>query len=199
MSRPTSPARRKKRAAVKRKNLAGSAGRKTAQRLAYPLTGLILLGLAGYLATRSSPSPPPVPAAVPTAVAPVSDPELTASPTVAGPDQEFRRLIIGTWQDFHHGKRTLIVRPDGTATMIVELSGWKARLFTPRLQLEIVWSIEDGKMHRRTVGGTPADKVAIVNRRAGVAVAEPIVELTSSSMVLRDQSGSQDYHWRRVP
>lgn len=177
---------------------AASAQPKIVQRLAFPLGCLLLLGLAGYLATRPSSSPPPLPAAVPTAAEPAAHLGLTAPPAVADPNREFRRLVIGTWQDFHHGKRTLIVRPDGTATMIVELSGWKARLFTPRLQLEIVWSVQDGKMHRRTVGGTPADKVEFVNRRAGVAVAEPIVELTPNRMVLRDQSGSQDYHWQRV-
>jgi len=115
------------------------------------------------------------------------------------PDERFRQLALGTWQDYHHGTRTLTLRSDGTATMVLVLSGIKARLFTRRLQLEIVWSIEDGKMHRRTVGGSPPDKVEYVNRRAGVAVAEPILELTDDEMVLLDQNGSQKYHWRRVP
>jgi hypothetical protein len=148
---------------------------------------------------RSQPSDPSVSLSVPAAPEEPTDQGVTAPPTLANPDQQYRELAIGTWQDFYHGKRTLILRPDGTATMIVELSGLKARLFTPRLQLDIVWSIEGGKMHRRTVGGVPADKVEFVNRRAGVAVAEPIVELTPSRMVLRDQNGSPDYHWQRVP
>ena len=113
-------------------------------------------------------------------------------------DENYQRLAVGTWQDFYHGKRTLTLRPDGTATMVVEFSGLKARLFTRRLQLQIVWSIKDGKMHRRTVGGTPADKVEFVNRRAGVQVAEPVVELSDGRMVLLDQNGSQQYRWRRV-
>jgi hypothetical protein len=114
-------------------------------------------------------------------------------------DENYRRLAAGTWQDFYHGKRTLTLKPDGTATMVVEFSGLKARLFTRRLTLQIVWSIEDGRMHRRTVGGSPADKVEFVNRRAGVQVAEPIVELTDEQMVLLDQDGSRQYRWRRVP
>jgi hypothetical protein len=113
-------------------------------------------------------------------------------------DENYQRLAVGTWQDFYHGKRTLTLRPDGTATMVVEFTGLKARLFTRRLTLQIVWSIQDGKMHRRTVGGTPADKVEFVNRRAGVQVAEPIVELTQEEMVLLDQNGSQQYRWHRV-
>lgn len=113
-------------------------------------------------------------------------------------DASLSRLAVGVWRDNYQGKRTLTLRSDGTATMVVELSGIKARLFTPRLELDIVWSIRDGKMHRRTVGGRPADKVEFVNRRAGVAVAEPIVELTENRMVLLDQSGARRYHWRRA-
>lgn len=113
-------------------------------------------------------------------------------------DEELRDLAVGTWRDYYQGRRTLTLRADGTATMVVELSGIKARLFTPRLVLDIAWSIEDGKMHRRTVGGRPADKVAFVNQRAGVAVAEPIVSLDGRRMVLLDQNGSQRYNWQRV-
>ena len=92
-------------------------------------------------------------------------------------DAQLQQLAVGTWRDFYHGRRTLTLRSDGTATMVVELSGMKARLFTPRLVLDIAWSIKDGKMRRRTVGGRPADKVAFVYGRAGVAVAEPILAL----------------------
>jgi len=114
-------------------------------------------------------------------------------------DQELRELAVGTWRDFYHGRRTLTLQSDGTATMVVELSGIKARLFTPRLVLDIAWSIEDGKMHRRTLGGRPADKVEFVNQRAGVAVAEPILALDYNRMVLLDPRGSNRYDWRRVP
>jgi len=121
-----------------------------------------------------------------------------AAAAKADPDERLRRLAVGTWRDFYQGKRTLTLRGDGTATMVVELSGFKARLFTPRLELDIAWSIEDGKMHRRTVGGRPASKVAFVNKRAGVAVAEQILDLSEERMILLDQNGSRKYSWRRV-
>lgn len=113
-------------------------------------------------------------------------------------DEQLRRRAVGTWRDYYQGTRTLTLRPDGTALMVVELSGFKARLFTPRLELDIAWFIRDGKMHRRTVGGRPADKVEFVNQRAGVAVAEPVLELTGDRMVLVDQNGSQKYTWQRI-
>jgi len=113
-------------------------------------------------------------------------------------DEQLRQAAIGTWQDFHHGKRTMTLREDGTATMVVKLTGIKAKLFTPRLELDIRWSVEDGRMKRRTVGGTPADKVAFVNQRAGRQVAEPILELTEDRLRLLDRDGKTQYDWHRV-
>lgn len=113
-------------------------------------------------------------------------------------DERLSEAVVGTWQDFYHGRRIMTIRPDGTATMLVELSGWKARLFTPRLRLEMVWTVEGGKLNRRTVGGEPADKVEYVNRRVGDRCSEPILELSGDRMRLLDQNGSQQYDWRRV-
>jgi hypothetical protein len=112
-------------------------------------------------------------------------------------DEQLRRLALGIWQDEYHGKRTLTVRQDGTATMVIQFSGLKARLFTPRLRLDLVWSIREGRMHRRIVGGHPAEKVDFVIQRVGDRVIEPILELTETRMVLADQDGAGTYDWRR--
>ena len=44
------------------------------------------------------------------------------------PDAQNRSLVLGTWQDEYQGKRTMTLNEDGTGTMIVELSGWRAAL-----------------------------------------------------------------------
>ncbi len=41
-------------------------------------------------------------------------------------DARFRRLVVGTWEDDYEGKRTMVIAEDGSATMVVELDGWKA-------------------------------------------------------------------------
>jgi hypothetical protein len=125
-----------------------------------------------------------------------SDPPMT---TQSGShDQCLRQQIVGTWSNFHHGERTMIVRGDGTATMIVLFRGIKARLFTRRLELEMVWSVQDGCMTRRTVGGTPADKIVVVNRYAGQEVTESILNLTDDQLVLLDTDGTSRHQWQRV-
>ena len=113
-------------------------------------------------------------------------------------DDEARQLVVGVWQDDYQGQRTLTVRPDGTATMIVEFDGWKARLFTPRLQIETTWAIEAGRFNRRTIGGEPADKVEFVKNRVGDSASDKIVRVTGSRMLLIDQDGQTQYDWRRV-
>jgi hypothetical protein len=128
-------------------------------------------------------------------------PELVARarPSLAvTPDEDARQLVVGVWQDDYQGQRTLTVRPDGTATMVVQFEGWKARLFTPRLQIETTWAIEAGRFNRRTVGGEPADKVEFVKNRVGDTASDKIVKITAARMLLIDQDGQTQYDWRRL-
>ena len=34
-------------------------------------------------------------------------------------DEQFRRLVVGTWEDDYQGKRTMTLKDDGTGTMAV--------------------------------------------------------------------------------
>jgi hypothetical protein len=113
-------------------------------------------------------------------------------------DEQISELVLGTWQDDYQGRRTLTVRPDGTATMLVEFDGWKARMFTPRLRIETTWTIGEGRFNRQTVGGEPADKVEFVKNRVGDRASDKIVKVTADRMVLIDQDGETRYNWRRI-
>ena len=119
----------------------------------------------------------------------------TAAP--ADRDERFRRLVVGTWEDDYRGKRTMTLRPDGTGTMIVEPSGSGAA-FAARLQFEMVWSVADGRLKKRTVGGKPAWKVNLILGALGDRVDEPILELTADRLLLLDKDGQTKYDWRRV-
>jgi hypothetical protein len=134
---------------------------------------------------------PPVQAAIKAKARP-------ASTAPARADDVFRRAVIGAWQDDYQGERTLVVRPDGTATMTIEFDGWKARMFTPRLRIDTTWNIENGQFERQTTGGQPPDKVEFVKRRVGDRASDRIVEITGERMVLVDQDGETRYEWRRL-
>lgn len=92
----------------------------------------------------------------------------------------------------------MTLRPDGTGTMVVKLSGWKAVLYASRLEFYMVWSIEKGRMKKQTTGGEPSGKVKTILKMMGDRVDEPILELTDSRLVLLDKDGKRRYEWRRV-
>ena len=91
----------------------------------------------------------------------------------------------------------MTLKDDGTGTMIVELSGVKATLFAARLQFDMVWSVEDGRLQKRTIGGQPAARVNMILKVMGDSVDEPILELTEDRLLLLDKDGKTKYDWRR--
>jgi tryptophan-rich sensory protein len=113
-------------------------------------------------------------------------------------DDEFRKLVVGTWQDEYEGKRTLTLREDGTGTMVVELSGLKATLVAPRLTFNMAWSIAKGRLKKHSLGGQPAAQVGLILKTMGDTVDEPILALTADHLLLLDQDGKTKYDWRRV-
>jgi hypothetical protein len=120
------------------------------------------------------------------------------SPPPTDPDSRLRRMVIGDWEDSYQGKRTMSLKADGTGTMVVELSGWRAALSGPRLRFDMVWSVAGGRLKKRTVGGEPGIQVRMILKTMGDRVDEPILELTEDRLLLLDQDGKTKYDWRRV-
>lgn len=152
---------------------------------------LLLLAVAARVRWENGGDPQPTPGAEAT----VSHP---AETTPASNDEQLRSLAVGVWQDEYQGKRTLTLREDGTGTMVVELSGMKAALVAPRLQFEMEWSIAEGRMKKRSLGGEPAGKVSMILKTMGDTVDESILELTQDHLLLLDGDGKTRYDWNRV-
>jgi hypothetical protein len=113
-------------------------------------------------------------------------------------DAEFRRQVVGVWEDEYQGHRTMTMRADGTATMVVELHGWKATLYASKLVFEMTWSLEHGRLKKRTTRGEPAGRVKAILKLMGDRVDERILELTAQRLLLLDQDGKRQYDWHRV-
>lgn len=112
-------------------------------------------------------------------------------------DADFRRRIVGKWQDEYFGRRYLTVEEDGAAKMIVQPSGIGKKLFAEELAFTIEWAIEDGKVSMKTTGGEPASKVKLVTRLYGEKAEYTILEMTADRMLLLDADGKTKYDWRR--
>src|SRR4051812_212729 len=72
-------------------------------------------------------------------VPPRKDPVSNAIPAAA--DTIDRRKLLGTWQDHYQGTRTMTLKDDGTATMVVELKGIQANLMAPKLTFDMRWTL----------------------------------------------------------
>ena len=116
----------------------------------------------------------------------------------ASNDAEIRQRLVGVWEDDYQGRRTMTIREDGTATMVVQLSGWKSVLYASRLEFWMVWSVQDGRLKKQTTGGKPSGKVNAILKMMGNSVTEKILEVTADRLVLLDQNGKRRYEWRRV-
>ena len=113
-------------------------------------------------------------------------------------DERLRATAVGTWTDNYQGKRTLILRDDGTGTMTVELSGVRAVLFVARLQFEMRWSVKEGFLHKQALSGEPKAQARMVLDAIGDRTDERILELSKSRMLLLDKDGKTKYDWQRV-
>ena len=114
------------------------------------------------------------------------------------PDARYRSLVLGTWADEYQGKRTMTLNEDGTGTMIVELSGWRAALSAARLKFNMKWSVEGGHLKKQTISGEPETQVKMILSTMGDHVDEPILELTGDRLLLLDQDGKTKYDWKRA-
>ena len=115
----------------------------------------------------------------------------------ADPDALSRSLVLGTWADEYQGKRTMTLNEDGTGTMIVELSGWRAALSASRLKFNMKWSLKDGRLKKQTISGEPETQVKMILSTMGDHVDEPILELTEDRLLLLDKDGKTKYDWKR--
>ena len=123
-------------------------------------------------------------------------PQAPEPPTT--PEDKIRRLLTGTWEDDYQGKRTMTLSPDGTGTMVVELAGVSGAVFGSRLTFEMEWSLDDGRLIKRTVGGEPEGKVKAILAMMGDRAEEEILELTEQRLLVEDTSMQKQFDWRRV-
>jgi hypothetical protein len=114
------------------------------------------------------------------------------------PDEAFRKLAVGKWQDEYQGKRALTLLEDGTGTMVVELNGLQAAIVAPRLTFNLQWSVANGRLKKHSLGGEPATQVNVILKTMGDTADEEILELTEDRLLLLDQDGKTKYDWRRV-
>lgn len=128
---------------------------------------------------------------------PESQPATQAASRPMSRDDRLAEMALGVWTDNYKGKRTMRLLADGTATMHVELSGFNAILGS-KMRFDMLWSVKDGRLKKRTIGGEPSGRVNMILKMMGDRVDEPILKLTEQRMILLDKDEKTQYDWRRV-
>jgi hypothetical protein len=112
---------------------------------------------------------------------------------------ELRRAVTGDWKLERNGQRLLSLQADGTATMDVTLTGWQTVLFGEKMRFDIRWSLDGRELVLETTGGEPATAVEAVTKVYGIVRRQPILEVDSEHMLLKDpDAGEADHDYIRV-
>ena len=118
-------------------------------------------------------------------------------PSLADPDAKFRAVVTGEWEDEYQGKRHLTVSNDGTWKLVFDLEGIAKKVFAPRLSFNMQWTLADGYVTMKTLGGEPKSKANMVLKLYGNEAQYKILELTADRMLLLDGDGKTQYDWHR--
>lgn len=118
--------------------------------------------------------------------------------SAAGAPESLEQRVAGEWEDHYQGYRRLIVREDGTATMIVEPTGIGRKLFAERLQFDIEWTCSEDRIVMTTTGGEPKSKTQLVMKLYGTRAEYRLLKLDDQQLLLLDADGKTQYDWRRL-
>ncbi len=113
-------------------------------------------------------------------------------------DATHRELLVGRWEQENLGKRTLDVKPDGSATMIFEPSGLLAFTLGDRLVFDAEWTLERGRLDIHVTGGTPKTKAKIALGLVGDHWNRPIETLNQEYLAVRKEEDNSLSEWTRL-
>ncbi|MEX2287797.1 MAG: hypothetical protein WD648_11955 [Planctomycetaceae bacterium] len=135
---------------------------------------------------------------VPAQSAAPADPKV-ASAAPAGDDDEYRKLIVGKWQQDNSEKRTITVKADGTATIVAELSDVRQYIVGKILRFDLEWTIEEGTLTFVTLGGDPPDSIKYINAIYGKTRAYRIREFSRERLLPEKvATGEIEPEWTRL-
>jgi len=107
------------------------------------------------------------------------------------------KLLMGSWTRESYGTRTLTIRADGTAKMVIKPSAVYAFVFGSVINVDVKWELQDGHIDYKVTGGTPTDKVDLAKKTYGDHWHEKIDKLDGTTLILVGKEGDK-YKWTRV-
>jgi hypothetical protein len=107
--------------------------------------------------------------------------------------------LVGCWQDSFFGKRTLILKADGTARMVLDLDFAGQLLYGKRLDFDMRWSLDGAKVVIEIISGRP-EKAAKSAMKTWGEIYEYNLECVEDHEVqMRSSDGSMFHKLQRLP
>ncbi|QDT97969.1 hypothetical protein [Gimesia aquarii] len=112
---------------------------------------------------------------------------------------EILAKLVGQWeQTKSNSKRILTIKENGAATMVIQPQGiWKTILGN-QITIDIEWSLNEGTLTLRTVGGKPENKLEYINQVWGDKFTRKIHSIEDKMFTLRDDEGDVSQKWVRT-
>jgi hypothetical protein len=130
----------------------------------------------------------------------IASPGQSDGPKEPAADAEAARtvkLLLGSWTRESYGTRTLTIREDGTAKMVIKPSSVYSFIFGSVINIDVKWELQDGHVDYKVTGGTPADKVKLAKDTWGDHWHEKIDKLDGTTLILVGKEGDK-YEWTRI-
>jgi len=175
---------------------------------------VVLPGCSGSLAVESpAPPQPPVMTAEHAALpepepaktvteTPQVEPQKPVEPAKAGLQPKLTKVdpaqLVGQWKDSFFGTRTLILKADGTARMILDLDLTGRLLYGKRLEFDMEWSVEGAVVTIDILKGTPEKPARSAMNTWGERYVYLLDCVEDHQVEMRDSDGSMNYVLRRV-
>ena len=165
------------------------------------LPALVALVAAGCGAKSESPAAEPERSEATVAAAPV---DAKTDALRAELDQELIERFAGTYTRESYGHRVMLVRPDGTATMTVDVDPFYRWMTGPKITVEIAWELTEAPgdsrrgVHFASVSGTPQSSFEAVTKLFGTEADWLIESADDEKLVLYDPSDDETVVWFRV-
>jgi hypothetical protein len=115
-------------------------------------------------------------------------------------DAEYRRKMLGSWtQSRDDAERELYLYADGKALQVILPKGFLATSYLgDRVELDVKWTVENGRAIFESVGGRPADMAERINQMFGTYRNRRIVEINDDHILLFDEKDNSPSEWKRA-
>lgn len=107
--------------------------------------------------------------------------------------------LVGTWQDSFYGKRTLVLNPDGTAHMRLNLDFAGRLLYGKQVDFDMTWSLDKGAVTIEIVGGHPHRAAMTLMDTWGTQHTYLLDQVECDRVEMRDKTHSTSHVLQRLP